>query len=85
MGLSIVFFLVHTKPLEIHCQLGVERWVGAKHCHGGRGWGGVKTTENKIHWPRCVHPMDEGTLKTPTPKCRLYWSFLLGSVNRSIL
>jgi hypothetical protein len=22
--------------------------------------------------------MDEGTLKTPIPKCRLYWSFLLG-------
>jgi hypothetical protein len=21
-------------------------------------------------------PMDEGTLKTPIPKCRLYWSFL---------
>jgi hypothetical protein len=21
--------------------------------------------------------MNEGTLKTPTPKCRLYWSFLL--------
>ncbi len=22
--------------------------------------------------------MDEGTLKTPIPKCRLYWSFLFG-------
>ncbi len=22
--------------------------------------------------------IDERTLKTPTPKCRLYWSFLLG-------
>jgi hypothetical protein len=53
-------------------------------CRGGGG-GGIKTTENKIHWPRCVHPMDEGTLKTPTPKCRVYKSFLLGSVNRSIL
>jgi hypothetical protein len=26
--------------------------------------------------------MDEGTLKTPTPKCRLYWSFLLGEVKQ---
>ncbi len=24
--------------------------------------------------------MDEGTLKTPIPKCRLYWSFLFGVV-----
>jgi hypothetical protein len=25
--------------------------VGPKHCRCG--WGEVKTTENKIHWPRC--------------------------------
>jgi hypothetical protein len=24
--------------------------------------------------------MDKGTLKTPIPKCRLYWSFLFGVV-----
>jgi hypothetical protein len=23
-------------------------------------------------------PMDEGTIKTPIPKCRLYWCFCLG-------
>ncbi len=26
----------------------------------------------------CVPLMNEGTLTTPTPKCHLYWSFLLG-------
>jgi hypothetical protein len=26
--------------------------------------------------------MDEGTLKTPIPKCRLYWSFLFGVVKQ---
>jgi hypothetical protein len=26
----------------------------------------------------CVQSMDEGTLKTPIPKCRLYWTFCLG-------
>jgi hypothetical protein len=26
--------------------------------------------------------MEEETLKTPTPKCRLYWSFLLGVVKQ---
>ncbi len=29
-----------------------------------------------------VHIMDDGTLKTPTPKRRLYWSFLLGVVKQ---
>ncbi len=23
-----------------------------------------------------IFPMDEGTIKTPIPKCRLYWCFL---------
>jgi hypothetical protein len=27
--------------------------------------------------------MDEGTLKTPIPKCRLYWSFFFGVVYSS--
>ncbi len=27
---------------------------------------------------KTVSVMDEGTLKTPIPKCRLYWSFCLG-------
>ncbi len=27
-------------------------------------------------------PMDEGTLKTPIPYCRLYWSFLFGVVKQ---
>jgi hypothetical protein len=27
-----------------------------------------------------LRPMDEGTLKTPIPKCHLYWSFLFGVV-----
>jgi hypothetical protein len=26
--------------------------------------------------------MDKGTLKTPIPKCRLYWSFLFGVMNQ---
>jgi hypothetical protein len=26
--------------------------------------------------------MDEGTLKTPIPQCRLYWSFLFGVVKQ---
>ncbi len=26
--------------------------------------------------------MEEGTLKTPIPKCRLYWSFLVGVVKQ---
>ncbi len=30
----------------------------------------------------CVPLMDEGTLKTPIPKCRLYWSFLFGVVKQ---
>jgi hypothetical protein len=29
---------------------------------------------------RTARLMDEGTLKTPIPKCRLYWSFLFGVV-----
>jgi hypothetical protein len=29
-----------------------------------------------------VGSMNEGTLKTPTPKCRLYWSLLLGVVKQ---
>jgi hypothetical protein len=28
--------------------------------------------------------MDEGTLKTPIPKCRLYWSFLSGVVKQFV-
>ncbi len=28
--------------------------------------------------PLCLITSDEGTLKTPIPKCRLYWSFCLG-------
>jgi hypothetical protein len=33
-----------------------------------------------LHSPTSVFPMDEGTLKTPIPKCRLYRSFLFGVV-----
>ncbi len=31
-----------------------------------------------------VAPMDEGTLKSPIPKCRLYWSFCLGSCSNFV-
>ncbi len=38
-------------------------------------------------WASIIKPlilpgMDEGTLKTPIPKCRLYWSFLFGVVRQ---
>jgi hypothetical protein len=29
-----------------------------------------------------VRQRNEGTLKTPIPKCRLYWSFLFGVVKQ---
>ncbi len=32
-----------------------------------------------VTWDGC---MDEGTLETPIPKCRLYWSFLFGVVKQ---
>jgi hypothetical protein len=31
-------------------------------------------------WDRWGILVDEGTFKTPIPKCRLYWSFLFGVV-----
>jgi hypothetical protein len=34
---------------------------------------------NKLKVPM-IENMDEGTLKSPIPKCRLYWSFLFGVV-----
>ncbi len=30
------------------------------------------------YWPKTLHTMDEGTIKTPIPKCRLYWCSCLG-------
>jgi hypothetical protein len=47
------------KPASgIQCKLRVERWqVGAKHCPWWLGGGEeIKTTENKIHWSRCMLP-----------------------------
>ncbi len=35
-------------------------------------------------WLWLVRCMDEGTLKTPIPKCRLFWSFLFGVVKQFI-
>jgi hypothetical protein len=29
-------------------------------------------------WTKELAGMDEGTIKTPIPKCRLYWCFCLG-------
>jgi hypothetical protein len=54
----------------------------------------VKESPTWLPPPRPPHPryrifllniwyiMDEGTLKTPIPKCRLYWSFLFGVVKQ---
>jgi hypothetical protein len=37
-----------------------------------------------LHWAdfHFIQAMDEGTLNTPIPKCRLYWSFLFGVVKQ---
>ena len=48
------------------------RQVGAKHCRGGWGVGRVKTTENKMHWPRCPpHPLPDDTTFNQIPRRRV--------------
>jgi hypothetical protein len=47
----------------------------------GTGWRRLPLGQPWGQWQR-MKTMDEGTLKTPIPTCRLYWSFLFGVVKQ---
>jgi hypothetical protein len=65
-GISICCYLVNVHITQPSVMTEIIRMTG-------RGWLSMLTAP----W---FYPMEKGTLKTPIPKCRLYWSFLFGVV-----
>jgi hypothetical protein len=60
-----------------------------KNCIYILGWALLLRGEAAQIWASIIKPlilpgMDEGTLKTPIPKSRLYWSFLFGVVRHTV-